>query len=43
MANTTKKQYLDLVGAGVLVDNMKGYVDAEVNTLDQAIHGVDGS
>lgn len=43
MADTTKKQYLDLVGAGVLVDNMKGYVDAEVNTLDQAIHGVDGS
>ena len=43
MADTTKKQYLDITGAGILVDNMKGYVDAEIDTLDQAINGVNGS
>ena len=42
MADLTQKQYLDLAGLKVYDGKIKGYVDNAVDTLDDAIRGVDG-
>lgn len=41
--NLTSKQYLDLAGLKVYDGKIKGYVDNAVDTLDDAIRGVNGT
>lgn len=43
MAELTNKQYLDLAGLKVYDGKIKGYVDNAVDTLDDAINGVNGT